>query len=157
MNKRKITKLANRIVKSSGYVRGYLPEMASHVGEWISPESKGVASFIGNNWGKLALLATLLGGGYYLYNKSNNKKAEEDKEDELNYSKVPSEAQTGNPTVGDYSDWYFDDEDENSDYDDETNDYFTEFRYDEPIKMSHYKLFFNAAKRVKKVKDWLRK
>lgn len=159
MRKNKAHRLANRIVKSSGYARGYFPEMASHFNDWVSPGSKGVASTIGNNLGTLALLATLLGGGYYLYNSFNKKKEEADKEDDENYSKVPKSVTTGNPTRGDYSNWFYDDEDDESDYDDETDD-FSSFRYDAPdyeIKNSHYKLFFNAAKRVNKIREWLHK
>lgn len=158
-SRRKLFKLANGVVKQSGYVRGYFPELASHVGEWVSPSAKDVASGAGNHWGKLALLAALLGGGYYLYNKYKDKKTAEEKEDAENYDKMPRSVVAG-PPVGRYDNYVWADDDDDSDYEYDTYDD-DEYYDDEPdlnfVKRNSYKLFNAAAARVLKVKDYLRK
>ena len=88
----RLVRLVKPMMKRGGYVRGYIPELLSHVSPWV-PESFGnMGRYAWDNKGTLALLGALAAGGYYLYNKTRDKKDKDEEDDEKNYSDIPETA-----------------------------------------------------------------
>ena len=112
-----------KYIKRAGYVRGYFPELASHVGEWIPGGAKATGSFMWNNMGRLATLAALAAGGYAMWNKYKKDKKKKDDDDDKYYSEVPQEAKSDKKPNKKWNLWsWSDDESEDSDYDDSTKE-----------------------------------
>lgn len=103
-------------IKSSGYVRGYLPELLSRVTSYTGAMPRGS----NNSLGKLALISTIAAGAYYLYNKYKKNEQEKAEDDDANYTNVPDSVKANGPTdsVADWGrDYYWDNDDDESDYD----------------------------------------
>lgn len=110
-------------IKNAGYVRGYFPELLDHMSSGVPATARTTGKFMWNNMGRLATLAALAAGGYYLYNRHRKGKQKKKTEDDVYYTNVPNEAKSDKKSDKKWDNYEWEDnEAEDSDYDDSTAD-----------------------------------
>lgn len=120
---RPIPENVRNYIKQAGYVRGYFPELLDHMGSWTPGSAKTTGKFMWNNMGRLATLAALAAGGYYVYNKWRKGKEKKKTEDDKYYTQVPSSVKSDKKTSKKWDNYEWEDtESEDSDYDDSTDE-----------------------------------